>query len=88
MRVKFTAPFDYVTLRSRSGTPRASVAYQPGELTVPRAHGEAAVAGGYAVEVDAPNRDEARADIVKRVLARGGAVKPNTTYIIGEKRWP
>jgi len=53
MRVKFTAPFDYVTLRTRSGTPRATVAYQPGEpITVKREHGEAAVAAGKAVEVD------------------------------------
>lgn len=56
MRVLFSKPYDHVTLRSRSGTPRATVAYQPGEVTVPREHGDAAVAGGYAVEVDAPPR--------------------------------
>lgn len=60
MRVRFTSPFDYVTLRSKSGTPRASVAYQPGELTLPRAHGETAVAGGYAVEIEAPKVDDAK----------------------------
>jgi len=53
MRVKFTSPFDYVTLRTKSGTPRATVAYQPGEpITVKREHGEAAVKAGKAVEVD------------------------------------
>lgn len=56
MRVKFTAPFDYVTLRSANGTARATVAYAvAGEpVTVKREHGEAAIAAGKAVEVDEP----------------------------------
>lgn len=56
MRVKFTAPFDYVTLRTKSGTPRATVAYGVSDepQTVKREHGEAAVKAGKAVEVDEP----------------------------------
>ena len=71
MRVRFTDRFDYVTLRSANGTPRATVAYQPTDepITVPRAHGEDAVAAGKAVEVDDP---AVRDVIVKQVRARVG----------------
>ena len=71
MRVKFLDRFDYVTLRSANGTPRATVAYTPTDepMTVPRAHGDAAVAAGKAVEVDEPAAREA---IVKQVRARVG----------------
>lgn len=75
MRVKFTAPFDYVTLRTKSGTPRAMVAYSvTGEpQTVPHKHGEAAVAAGKAVEVEEPaTRDEGREKIARQVKAKGG----------------
>ena len=56
MRVKFNSAFDHVTLRSKSGTPRATVAYQQGDepITVPREHGDAAVAAGAAVEIKEP----------------------------------
>lgn len=73
MRVKFTSPFDYVTLRTKSGTPRATISYKPGDepITVKREHGEAAVLAGKAVEVQEPAvRDEARADIVRAVKSR------------------
>lgn len=71
MRVRFTDCFDYVTLRSANGTPRATVAYRVGDepITVPRAHGEAAVAAGKAVEIDEP---AVREEIVKQVRSRVG----------------
>jgi hypothetical protein len=71
MRVRFIAPFDYVTTRSANGTPRATVAYKPTEaaVTVPRAHGEAAVAAGKAVET--PDEPAVREEIVNQVRARG-----------------
>ena len=53
MRVKFTAPFNYVIHRSKSGTPLQTAAYSASDepITVKRDHGEAAVAAGVAVEV-------------------------------------
>lgn len=53
MRVKITAPFDYVTTRAKNGLALASVAYTPTKapVTVPQAHGEAGVAAGKMVEV-------------------------------------
>ena len=71
MRVRFLDRFDFVTLRSANGTPRATVAYRVGEepITVPRAHGEAAVSAGKAVEFDEPTVREA---IVKQVRSRVG----------------
>ena len=58
MRVKFTAPFDYVTLRTKSGTPRATIAYGASDepQTVKREHGEAAVEAGKATEVKEPHK--------------------------------
>jgi hypothetical protein len=60
MRVRFTQPFDFVTLRSKTGTPRATVAYKPSDepLTVPAAHGEAAVAAGVAEIVSEPAKSK------------------------------
>lgn len=59
MRVRFTAPFDYTPVKE----PRALIAYSPtggeekdGVYTVRRECGEAAVAQGKAVEVEAPSR--------------------------------
>jgi len=53
MRVKITAPFDYVTTRAKNGLALASVAYTPTKapVTIPQAHGEAGVAVGKMVEV-------------------------------------
>ena len=73
MRVKFTAPFDYVTLRTKSGTPRATIAYGASDepQTVKREHGEAAVKAGKAIEVDEPaTRDEGREKIARQVKAK------------------
>jgi hypothetical protein len=60
MRVRFLKPFDFVTLRSKTGTPRATLAYKPGDepQTVPKEHGEAAVKGGYAEEVSEPAKSK------------------------------
>lgn len=71
MRVRFLDRFDFVTLRSANGTPRATVAYRVGDepITVPRAHGEAAVASGKAVEIAEPAVREA---IVRAVKTRAG----------------
>lgn len=71
MRVRFLDRFDYATLRSANGTPRATVAYRQGDepITVPRAHGEAAVAAGKAVEC--PDEIAVRTEIVERVRTRG-----------------
>lgn len=84
MRVKFTAPFDYVTLRTRSGTPRATIAYGASDepQTVKREHGEAAVLAGKAVEVDEP---AVRADDEKPGRAKGGLVTGKGPFIVGEK---
>ena len=56
MRVKITAPFDYVTTRAKNGLALASVAYTPTKapVTVPQAHGEAGVKAGAMVEVNEP----------------------------------
>ncbi len=72
MRVRFLDRFDYVTTRTANGTPRACVAYVQTDdvVTVPRAHGEAAVAAGKAVEINEP----ARADDSKP--ARRAKAKP------------
>lgn len=73
MRVRFLDRFDYVTLRSANGTARATVAYRAGDepITVPRAHGEAAVAAGKAVDVDEPAvRSDDSAEIIGGVIAR------------------
>lgn len=66
MRVIFHANYDYTFLRTKCGSPRATVAYKagPDALTIPRAHGEAAVRDGVATEVKEPHK---RVD--------GGAVK-------------
>lgn len=75
MRVKFTSPFDYVTLRTKQGTPRATVAYKASDepQTVKREHGEAAVKAGKAVEVDEPAKsdDDAVYDRVRDMIADG-----------------
>lgn len=70
MRVRLLDRFDFVTLRSKTGTPRATVAYAPTDepITVPRAHGEAAVAKGVAVET--PDEPAVREEIVRQVRSR------------------
>ncbi len=70
MRVRFLDRFDVVVLRSANGTPRATVAYRPGDepQTVKREHGEAAVAAGKAIEV--PDEIAVRTEIVRQVKAR------------------
>lgn len=73
MRVKFTSAFDYVTLRTKSGTPRATVAYGVSDepQTVKREHGEAAIAAGKAVEVDEPAvRDDGREKLTRQIKAK------------------
>lgn len=56
MRVIFSDDFDYVTLRTANGKPRAMVAYKasPEPVTVKNDHGEAAIKAGAATEVKEP----------------------------------
>lgn len=68
MRVRFLSPFNYVIHRNKSGTPLQTASYSPTDetITVPRAHGEAAVSEGKAVEVAEevavrPTKEEVRA---------------------------
>ena len=89
MRVRFLSPFDYVTLRTKQGTPRATVAYQPGEpITVKREHGEAAVEAGVAVEITdgaVSATVNVRDDSDRAAKPKGGAVKSGVAYGDGEK---
>jgi hypothetical protein len=53
----FSKPYDHITSKAKNGAIRGMVAYKASEIPVPlpEAHLKAAVAGGYATEVDAPD---------------------------------
>src|SRR5690606_15022966 len=72
MRVIFHADYDHVILRAANGRPRVTAAYKASRtaLTVPRDHGEAAIAAGSATEVKTPARRP----------VRGGALPKETVF--------